>query len=132
LLAFALNPGKVVAFSSMRVSILLDLIDLLAVLHNHARRNCLCIVRFANSWEVENEFHLLTSNIIDLRTLCKLRPSWQEAVLCNLIISNHILSMWFLCRTTRYAQVTYRIISGNPVEYLEVFHIPLHNLRRNE
>ena len=96
------------------------------------RSNGTRIVRFADSRELKNKFHLLATDVIKLRSLTQLRACREETILGNLVVCYHILAVRLLGVGTKYREMAHAIISRDAVFYLKCLQIPFYNFRRNK
>ena len=85
-----------------------------------------------NQWELKKQLHLITTNVIELCSLAKFWPCGEEAILRDLVVSNHIFAIRLLGIGTEDREVTHRIISWDAILNLTILETPFHNFRRNE
>src|SRR5690349_11718682 len=102
LVAFTFYSCLAFTLGCIWMCVLFNFKDLSLFFEEDICRNGFCIVWLTCCWEVEQQFHFFTTDIIQLRTLCKLRTCWQIAVFCNLVVSNDIFTPWFFSRSARY------------------------------
>ena len=65
-----------------------------------------CIVRLTDGRELKDELHLIAADVIELSCLAELRSGWKEAVLGDLVVSNHIFPIRLLGIAAHHRKVT--------------------------